>query len=424
MRSALALARRGLGNTWPNPAVGCVVVKDGRVVGRAVTAPGGRPHAETVALQMAGAAARGATAYVTLEPCCHWGQTAPCTDALIGAGVARVVIGAKDPDPRVNGGGVAKLQGAGVAVEEGVLRTEVEEVSAGFFSRVCRGRPLVTLKLATTLDGRIGTGSGESRWITGEPARRVAHALRGRHDAVMVGVGTVLADDPDLTCRLPGYKQVPMVRVIVDTQLRTPPTAKVLATAHEAPTWFVVRRGADPERQRAFAERGARLIEISDVGPGGASESIRTCSSPPPGPERLGEGRDSGANPTSPRPSPPHWGGEGETMPSAMERRGLALAEALRQLGRLGLNQLLVEGGARIAGSLLRADLVDRIAWFHAPGIIGGDGWPATQAFGVASLESMPRFVRRRVVPLGEDVLTELVRAAGSEARGGKRTAA
>ena len=214
MRSALALARRGLGNTWPNPSVGCIVVNNGRVVGRAVTAPGGRPHAEPAALDIAGSAARGATVYVTLEPCCHWGRTPPCTDALAKAGVARVVIGTRDPDPRVDGAGIARLREAGITVEEGVLRAEADAAVAGFRSRVRLGRPMVTLKLASTLDGRIATSTGESRWITGEAARRTAHALRGRCDAVMVGVGTVLADDPELTCRLPGYRSTPMAREI------------------------------------------------------------------------------------------------------------------------------------------------------------------------------------------------------------------
>src|SRR3984957_15797564 len=168
MRSALALARRGLGSTWPNPSVGCVIVKDGRVVGRAVTAPGGRPHAEPLALDLAGASARGATVYVTLEPCCHWGRTPPCTDALISTGVARVVIATRDPDPRVDGAGIARLRAAGIAVEEGVLQDVADEVAAGFRARVRLGRPLVTLKLASTLDGRIATRSGESRWITGQ----------------------------------------------------------------------------------------------------------------------------------------------------------------------------------------------------------------------------------------------------------------
>jgi len=383
MRAALALARRGLGNCWPNPEVGCVVVKDGRVVGRAVTAPGGRPHAEPQALEMAGAAACGATAYVTLEPCCHQGQTAPCTDALIAAGVARVVIGARDPDPRVDGGGIARLRAAGIAAEEGVLAREAEDLNSGFFSRVRRGRPLVTLKLATTLDGRIATHAGESRWITGEGARRAAQALRGRHDAVMVGVGTVLADDPDLTCRLPGYKPVPMVRVVADSELRTPATARLVTTANENPTWFLVRRGIDPARGHAVAERGAELIEVAESNP-----------SPPSGAEGACPGLD------------PGLGEVGE------DPRHVALPEALRELADRGINRLLVEGGAQIAAAFLRADLVDRIAWFHAPAVMGGDGWPAAQALGVERLGAMPRFVRERVVPLGEDVLTELRRAA------------
>ena len=255
MRSALALARRGLGNTWPNPSVGCVIVRNNRVVGRAVTAPGGRPHAEPQALAMAGASARGATAYVTLEPCCHHGRTPPCTDALIGAGIARVVIAARDPDPRVNGQGVAKLRAAGIAVEEGVLAGEAAEILAGFHQRTTTGRPLVTLKLASTLDGRIATHSGESRWITGEPARRAAHVLRGRHDAILVGVGTVIADDPDLTCRLPGFRPTRIVRVVADSHLRTSMTSRLVATARETPTWMLIRHGTDATRRHAFADR-------------------------------------------------------------------------------------------------------------------------------------------------------------------------
>ncbi|HEY1933775.1 MAG TPA: bifunctional diaminohydroxyphosphoribosylaminopyrimidine deaminase/5-amino-6-(5-phosphoribosylamino)uracil reductase RibD [Acetobacteraceae bacterium] len=356
MRSALALARRGLGSTWPNPSVGCVIVNNGRVVGRAVTAPGGRPHAEPQALAMAGAQARGATAYVTLEPCCHHGRTPPCTDALIAAGVARVAIGAHDPDPRVDGGGVARLRDAGIAVEHGVLADEANEILAGFRQRVTTGRPLVTLKLASTLDGRIATHGGESRWITGPLARRAAHALRGRNDAILVGVGTVLTDDPDLTCRLSGFRPTPIVRVVADSHLRTPLTARLIATAHETPTWMLIRSGADADRRRAFADLGARILEIDGA-------------------------------------------------PS-----GVDLRAGLTALGGAGITRLLVEGGAQIAAALLRADLVDRIAWFHAPGVMGGDGWPAVQAFGIERLADMPRFVRQDATLLGDDVLTELVR--------------
>ena len=358
MQAALGLARRGLGNTWPNPSVGCVIVRDGRVVGRAVTAPGGRPHAEIVALGMAGTAARGATAYVTLEPCCHWGRTPPCADALVEAGIARVVIAKRDPDPRVDGQGIERLRAAGIEVVEGLLGSEADEVAAGFLSRVRQGRPLVTLKLASTLDGRIATRGGESQWITGPAARRAAHMLRGRHDAVLVGAGTVQTDDPQLTCRLAGFRPNPLVRVIADSHLRTRLTAKLIATADTAPTWILHRHGANPERVRAMRAAGVSLIEV------GSAEI------------------------------------------------GIDLAQGLRALAEAGITRLLVEGGAQLAAALLRADLVDRIAWFHAPAIMGGDGWPAAQAFGVASLDAMPRFVRVAAHPLGPDMLTELRRAA------------
>jgi len=360
MRSALALAQRGLGNTWPNPAVGCVIVKDGRVVGRAVTAPGGRPHAEPAALDAAGPAARGGTAYVTLEPCCHWGRTPPCADALIASGVTRVVVATRDPDPRVDGAGIARLRAAGIEVQEGVLRDEADELAAGFGSRVRQGRPLVTLKLASTLDGRIATHIGESQWITGAAARRAAHALRGRHDAVLVGVGTVLTDDPALTCRLPGYRPNPVVRVVADSHLRTPLTATLVATAFEHPTWMLIRPGTDHERQRAFGDLGVKLIEVAG--------------------------------------------------PRASSATGVDPAHGLAALGEAGITRLLVEGGALLAAGLLRADLVDRIAWFHAPAILGADAWPAVQAFGIEALDAMPRFERTSETPLGNDMLTEFTR--------------
>jgi diaminohydroxyphosphoribosylaminopyrimidine deaminase/5-amino-6-(5-phosphoribosylamino)uracil reductase len=356
MRSALALARRGVGNTWPNPSVGCVVVKDGRVVARAVTAPGGRPHAESAALDLAGKAVSGSTVFVTLEPCCHWGRTPPCTDALISAGVARVVIATRDPDPRVDGAGIARLRAAGIEVQEGVLLEEADEVAAGFRTRIRQGRPLVTLKLASTLDGRIATRAGESRWITSRAARRAAHALRGRHDAVMVGVGTVMADDPALTCRLPGYRPNRLVRVVADSHLRTPLSATLVATAAETPTWMLIRNGADPERRDAFTDLGIRLVEVA--------------------------GAEVGVDPT----------------------------QALWALGDAGLTRVLVEGGAQLAASLLRADLVDRIAWFHAPAVMGADAWPAVQAFGIEQLDAMPRFTRTAQTLLDDDMLSEFTR--------------
>lgn len=356
MRAALALARRGLGTTWPNPSVGCVIVRDGRVVGRGVTQPGGRPHAEPMALAMAGTQARGATAYVTLEPCNHWGRSPPCTDALIDAGIARVMIGATDPDPRVDGAGTARLRSAGIEVTTGVLEAEANDVLMGFAARITLGRPMVTLKLATTLDGKIATATGESQWITGPDARKAAHALRGRHDAVMVGVGTVLADNPDLTCRIPGFRPTPVVRVIADSHLRTPLTSRLAATAQDAPVWFLTRDGTDPARVSAFSDLGATVLQVP------ASDA------------------------------------------------GVDITAALQALGDAGLTRVLVEGGGQLAAALLRADLVDRIAWFHAPAIMGGDGWPGVQAFGVRALDLMPRFRRTCATVVGNDILSDFQR--------------
>jgi diaminohydroxyphosphoribosylaminopyrimidine deaminase/5-amino-6-(5-phosphoribosylamino)uracil reductase len=356
MQAALALARRGLGMTWPNPSVGCVIVRDMRVVGRGNTAPGGRPHAEPIALAMAGDHAKGATAYVTLEPCCHWGRSSPCTDALIAAGIARVVIATGDPDPRVDGLGLEKLSAAGITVETGLLEAKASEILLGFSHRVTLGRPMVTLKLASTLDGRIATSAGESQWITGPAARRFAHALRGRHDAVMIGVGTVLADNPELTCRIPGFRPTPIVRIVADSHLRTPLTSRLAATAAETPTWFLVREGTDPARRAAFNNLEATLIDV----PGAAA--------------------------------------------------GVDLTAAFQALGAAGLTRVLVEGGGQLAAALLRADLVDRIAWFHAPAIMGGDGWPAVQAFGIETLDRMPRFRRHCVTSIENDMLSEYSR--------------
>ncbi|HKM60928.1 MAG TPA: bifunctional diaminohydroxyphosphoribosylaminopyrimidine deaminase/5-amino-6-(5-phosphoribosylamino)uracil reductase RibD, partial [Acidisphaera sp.] len=294
----------------------------------------------------------------TLEPCAHWGETPPCANALVDAGIARVVIGAGDPDARVNGQGIGRLLDAGVEVATRVLETEAKDVGAGFLTRMTAGRPLVTLKLASTLDGRIATASGDSHWITAEPARRMAHALRGRHDAVMVGVGTVLADDPDLRCRIDGYRERPVVRIVADSHLRTPLTARVVATAGEAPTWILHREGVDHARREAFEATGVELISVAGT------------------------------------------------------PLGLELSDALNALGEAGLTRVMVEGGAQLAAAFLRDGLVDRIAWFHAPSIIGGDGVPAAAAFDIEEPSAAPRFVRRSIRPVGDDVLTEL--AAGA----------
>jgi diaminohydroxyphosphoribosylaminopyrimidine deaminase / 5-amino-6-(5-phosphoribosylamino)uracil reductase len=391
MRAALALARRGLGVTWPNPSVGCVIVQDGRVVGRATTAPGGRPHAEAAALARAGPRARGSAAYVTLEPCCHWGRTPPCTGALIEAGVKRVVIGVRDPDARVNGRGIAALRDAGIEVVEDLLADEAADSVAAFSQRARTGRPLVTLKLASTLDGRIATRTGESRWITGPDARRMAHALRGRHDAVMVGIGTVLADDPDLTCRIPGMRMLPVVRVVADSALRTPVASRLLATASQAPVWLLTSPDADPARCAEAGGSGARVIAV------------------PPHPDSLPQSGEGGEASREQHysPSPPlggeGWGEGGGTLdPHA----------ALTALGAAGLTSVLVEGGARLAASLFEANLVDRIAWFHAPAVMGGDGLAAVQATGRDRLVDLPRFRRCSAIALGDDMLTTFERAS------------
>ena len=353
MRTALALARRGLGAVWPNPAVGCVIINQGRAVGRGWTQPGGRPHAETEALRRAGQAARGATAYVSLEPCCHWGRTPPCADALIDAGVRRVVVAVEDPDPRVAGNGIARLRAAGLEVDTGLGAEEATEINAGFLTRLALGRPLVTLKLATSLDGRIATSSGESQWITGPPARERGHALRAAHDAIMVGTATVLADDPQLTCRLPGFGQRSPVRVVLDRQLRIPRSAAVIADARQTPTWILTLRSADVARRAPLLAAGVTLIDVD---------------------------------------------------PDFESR--IDLVAALAALGERGVTRLLIEGGARLAAALLGARLVDRLAWFHAPLLLGGDGIPAVAALGLDRLADAPGFEQLSVARVGDDLLT------------------
>jgi diaminohydroxyphosphoribosylaminopyrimidine deaminase/5-amino-6-(5-phosphoribosylamino)uracil reductase len=245
MGLALALGERHLGRTAPNPSVGCVIVKDGVVVGRGWTQPGGRPHAEAEALARAGEAARGATAYVTLEPCSNWGKTPPCTKGLIEAGISRVVIGCVDPDPRVDGKGIAWLREAGLEVTTGVMEAEALAQNLGLYRRIRDGRPMVGLKLAMSLDGRIATRTGDSQWITGEAARRFGHRLRAAHDAIMVGSGTALADDPLLSCRLPGLEDRSPVRVVMDRRGRLPATSQLVATADRLPLVHVTAADGD-----------------------------------------------------------------------------------------------------------------------------------------------------------------------------------
>lgn len=364
MEMALRLARRGLGNTWPNPAVGCVIVgrSDGhrRVLGRGWTMPGGRPHAETVALDRArtvfGAdALRGAEAFVTLEPCSHTGCTPPCADALIAAGIGRVVSACEDPDPRVAGSGLGRLRDAGIPVEEGLCEDEAAAVNAGFFTRVVEGRPRVTLKTATTADGRIATRTGASQWITGDAARARAHAMRAQHDAIAVGVETVLADDPGLTCRLPGLEHRSPVRVVFDTKLRTPADSALARTAKDVPTWILCSAAADKTRAVASVE-GVRIFEVPEL--------------------------------------------EGH----------IDLAAALALLGGEGITRLMVEGGAQVATSLLRRGLVDELCWFRAPSLIGGDGLPPFGDLGVAAMDQIASFRTLSRTPVGDDTLDIFVR--------------
>ena len=356
MALALSLGRRGMGRCAPNPAVGCVLVRDGRIVGRGVTAPGGRPHAETVALAQAGADARGATAYVTLEPCAHHGATPPCAEALIAAGVARVVAPFYDTDPRVSGQGFAMLRGAGIAVTTGVLAGEAARDHAGFRLRNAEGRPAVTLKLATSFDGRIATATGHSQWITGPQARRAVHAMRARHDAVMVGAGTARADDPMLTVRDMGARQQP-VRVVVSRRLDLPLMSQLARSAGEVPLWLCHGDGIDPALAEAWQGVGARLLPCAVVA--------------------------------------------GQVEPRAV----------LRALGAAGLTRVLCEGGGALAASLMAAGLVDELVGITAGLVIGAEGLPGLGALGLSRLNEAPRFDLVEARALGGDVMHRWVRA-------------
>ena len=354
MALALNLARRGLGRVWPNPAVGCVIVKDGNIVGRGWTQDGGRPHAETEALHRAGQSARGATAYVTLEPCAHHGKTPPCAEALIAAGVSRVVSALEDPDPRVAGKGHAILRAANITVDVGTRANEARTVNAGFLSRITKDRPTVALKLATTLDGKIALPDGASRWITGERARAHVHLLRAQFDAVMIGAGTAVADDPELTSRLPGMNAGRIVRIVVDTNARLSPTSKLAATAHKQPVWMLTAPNT-----KAPATLGAKAVEAIHV-------------------------------------------------PAA--ENGIDLSAALKILAQRGLTRIFVEGGATLAASLVKADLVDNLLWYRAPAIMG-EGISALGSLSLGELASLPRFRREETIRLGEDVLETYARA-------------
>ncbi len=351
MRAALALARRSLGRTWPNPAVGCVIVKDGSVIARGRTRDGGRPHAEVEALSRAGEAARGATVYVTLEPCAHHGRTPPCAEALVKAGVAKVVSAVEDPDPRVKGEGHAILKAAGIAVEVGEGATEAARINEGFFLRVKEGRPLFHLKLATSLDGRIATASGDSKWITGEAARAHAHHLRARHDAILVGAGTARADDPELTVRLPGLAQYSPVRIVLDSNANLLPKSKLAQSARATPVWLVCLEKAKTD---ALEKCGVEIVRLP-------------------------------------------------TMDAT------AVAQAL---GSRGLTRVLVEGGGEVAASFLKAGLVDRLSIYRAGIALGGDSRSAVADLGLDKVGFAPRFALESVRAVGADTLETWRRGA------------
>lgn len=351
MARAIALARRGLGRTSPNPPVGAVVVKRGRIIGEGWHRRAGGPHAEVIALRQAGAAARSATLYLTLEPCTHHGRTPPCAPSVIASGVRRVVVGVRDPNPRVRGRGVRALRAAGIAVTTGVLAEESGAVSAWFRHFVVHHRPYVLLKLAASLDGRIATARGESRWVSGAAARRWVHALRDQVDAVMVGAGTVIADDPALTCRARGGRDP--IRVVVDGRLRVSPRARVFRQRSTAPTLVATTSAAGAARRRVLTRAGADIVVV---------------------PGRAGRVR---------------------------------IGAVLHALAARGIVSVLIEGGGELAAAALRERAVDRLLLVSAPLLIGGDGRAMLGTLGVERLARAPRLRRERVYRIGADVVRD-----------------
>lgn len=353
MKIALELAARARGRTSPNPMVGAVVVKEGEIIGRGYHRKAGTPHAEIHALNEAGEAARGATMYVTLEPCCHYGRTGPCTDAIINAGVARVVTAMADPNPLVSGKGIRLLESAGIEVTSGVMEEEALELNEVFIKYITTRRPYVVAKAAVSMDGKIATRSGKSKWITGAEAREYGRRLRDWYDAIMVGIGTVLADDPSLTTRLPGGGGRDPVRIILDSRARIPLNARVLTQQSEAPTIIAVTSGAPPERVKALRGNGAEVLVVND------------------GPQ-------------------------------------VNLGELMRLLGDRGIASVLIEGGASVHGAAFAAQIVDKAAWFIAPKIIGGRDAPGPVGGpGADSPSEAAGLERVKVSRIGPDLLVE-----------------
>jgi diaminohydroxyphosphoribosylaminopyrimidine deaminase/5-amino-6-(5-phosphoribosylamino)uracil reductase len=353
MQLALSLGRRGQGRTWPNPAVGAVVVKDGVIVGRGWTQSGGRPHAEPEALKRAGEAARGATLYVTLEPCSHVGKSPPCVDAVIAAGIARVVSAIEDPNPEVAGGGHAKLRAAGIVVDVGLHAAEAAHDHAGHFRRIRDHRPHVILKLAVSADDKIGAAGHKPVAITGEAARTRVHLLRAQCDAILVGIGTVLADDPVLTCRLPGMEARSPVRVVLDRSLRIPGGSRLVQSARETPLWVMTSDLSEAPAAVKLGAAGAQVIRVAANG-----------------------------------------------TPSRLD-----LAAVLHGLSKKGISRLMVEGGARVASSFVSAGMVDEVWLLRGPQAVGADGVPALDALPLSALTGSPTFKLRASESLGKDTL-------------------
>src|ERR1700738_4657942 len=354
MQLALTLGRRGQGRTWPNPAVGAVVVKDGVIVGRGWTQPGARPHAEPEALKRAGEAARGATLYATLEPCSHFGKSPPCADAIIAAGISRVVSAVEDPNPEVAGQGHARLRAAGIKVDIGLCAAEAAYDHAGHLRRIRDKRPHVILKLAVSSDDKIGAAGRKPLAISGEAARARVHLLRAQCDAILIGIGTVQADDPVLTCRLPGMETRSPVRVVLDRALRISGTSRLVRSARQTPLWVMTSRLSEAPAA------GAQVIRVA------------TTTSPPP---------------------------------------GLDLLAVLHALAEKGITRLLVEGGARVASSFVTADLVDEVGLPRGPDPVGADGVAALDALPLSSITQSPTFKRRSSETLQNDTLTIYERA-------------
>lgn len=351
MRLALSLGRRGLGMTWPNPAVGCVIIKNNHVIGRGWTQTGGRPHAEIIALAQAGSDAKGATAYVTLEPCAHTGKTPPCANALINAGIKRVVAAISDPDPRVGGKGFDILRQSGIVTTTDVLGPLAADAHAGFFKKTTQNLPLVTLKLATSLDAKIATQSGESKWITSAVARDYVHFLRATHDAIMIGSGTSIADDPKLDVRLAGLSDRSPVRVICDSALSTPINSNLAVQMDSAPVWICHTERAAQDVKQAWESQGAKLMLCDNDGP------------------------------------------------------QVSLMDALTKLAAQGITRVLCEGGATLATSLIKKGLVDQLITFNAGMVIGAGGLDCIGALSSDNLADTPRFKLIEQRSIGGDAL-------------------